>query len=183
MDNFFTRFLAGIGRLVFYGKKVDLSPAPIYLEMRQRVLSLTADKVGQKPEEPITALLMETGCREAVVSLVAVIDGTVSIYFSNGGGIIGVGQNESVRRAALGFLGTAHRMSAELKPAAETPLPEVGRTKFYLLGREGLLSGDFREDDLGKGLEKISPPFHAGHNLIAQIRLVEQTSGSSETAS
>jgi hypothetical protein len=48
-------------------------------------------------DAPILALLMETGYPEAVATLVAVADGTSSLYFSNGGGFIGVGTPAGVR--------------------------------------------------------------------------------------
>src|SRR5215469_16931606 len=71
---------------------VDASGPELYEGLRNQVLQLTPDVLGEGFEEvPILALLMETGYPEGVCTLVGVADGGVSLYLSNGGGIIGVG--------------------------------------------------------------------------------------------
>jgi hypothetical protein len=52
----------------------------------------------------------------------------------------------------------------------ETPLPEVGRVRFYVRTFTGTLGADALEDDLGEGRHALSPVFHAAHSVIAAIR-------------
>jgi len=60
----------------------------------------SAFKVEPVSELPrVWATLMEMRMSGVTVSLAAVCDGTTSLYFSNGGGIIGGGGHESVRAA------------------------------------------------------------------------------------
>lgn len=40
---------------------------------------------------------METGYEEAVFSLRCITEGSISIYFSNGGGMIGIGEHEDAK--------------------------------------------------------------------------------------
>lgn len=143
--------------------------AEIYADLRGQVLGLTwegAPDVGSAP----VAVLMETGYAEAVATLVAVSDGTVSLYFSNGGGIIGAGEHEVVREVANSLLADAASYTARASLTAEFPLPSRGRVRFYLVTPSGVYTTDALEDDLGEQRHTFSPLFFRGHELIAAIR-------------
>ena len=68
---------------------MNYAPAEIYTELRSQALGATAQALGTK--EQTFGVIMETGYPEAVVTLIALSDGTASLYFSNGGGVIGAG--------------------------------------------------------------------------------------------
>jgi hypothetical protein len=63
----------------FFSRKVDTkqhTPAEVYEGLRQQVLRLTSDQLGDAfAGAPILALLMETGYPKAVATLVGVADG------------------------------------------------------------------------------------------------------------
>lgn len=62
------------------------------------------------PELPrVWGAMMEMRMGNADVSLVAVAEGSTSLYFSNGGGIIGGGEHERVRAANRKLLGVIVR--------------------------------------------------------------------------
>jgi len=85
-------------------RKAKPDPADVLGEMREQVFSTrpqTIDVAPASDQTRIWVVVMETGYPEAVASLVVVADGTTSLYFSNGGGIIGAGEHSSVRTAAL----------------------------------------------------------------------------------
>jgi len=86
-------------RNLFNRKNEGYKTADIYREMRDRVLALDPASIGliQSGPNQVWGALMETGHPEAVSTLVVLGDGTVSLYFSNGGGIIGLGQHEGPR--------------------------------------------------------------------------------------
>jgi hypothetical protein len=66
--------------------------AEVYAGLRNGLLTAKAETTGLKPAaNEVWGVMMEIGYSKAVASLVAVADGTVSLYFSNGGGIIGLG--------------------------------------------------------------------------------------------
>ena len=69
---------------------------------------------------------METGYEEAVATLVAVADGTTSLYFSNGGGVIGAGTHAAVAEASRALLETGRDALPALAPMEDPPLPDVG---------------------------------------------------------
>ena len=147
------------------------------LELRNMLLAKSPRDFGLTPtkEHPrIWGILMETGYPEAAVTLVAIVDGSVSLYFSNGGGILGAGGHASVRREALKFLSTAESSLEDFKTTTEYPLPETGRVKFYLLTYSGIFTGDYDEHLLGEGGHKLSKLFYAGHDVITAIRKVRE---------
>ena len=77
-----------------------------YAGLRDMVLGINPGDIGINPKATgeVWGVMMETGHQAAVVSLVAIADGTVSLYFSNGGGIIGLGGHDGPKRAARDFL-------------------------------------------------------------------------------
>jgi hypothetical protein len=101
----------------FFGRKRDRErppPAEVYAGLRQQALRLTPDQLGDGSLAgvPILALLMETGYPQAVATLVAVVDGTSSLYFSNGGGFIDAGTQAAVAEASRRWLETGHEFSS-----------------------------------------------------------------------
>lgn len=156
----------------FRKRKPD--PTAAVRELRERIFVLPPEEVGLAPTPggpAVWTVFMETGFPEAVASLLVVADGTTSLYFSNGGGIIGAGEHESVRAAATAFLAAANEHLGELAPATEHPLPDRGRVRFYLRTFTGLLTAEASENDLGENRHPLSPLFHAGHVVITAIRV------------
>ena len=113
---------------------------------------------------------METGYPDAVATLVVLAEGSTSLYFSNGGGVIGAGEHEAVRVASESLLSTAETQQDHLEGVVATPLPEVGRVRFYLRTFAGTVGAEAKEEDLGTGRHILSPLFHSAHAVIAAIR-------------
>jgi len=118
---------------------------------------------------------METGYPEATATLLALGDGTTSLYLSSGGGIIGGHAPEGVRQANAEFLDTANQYYQHLEPTESFPVPAEGQTLFYVLTDSGVLGGTGLEDDLGFGRHPLSPLFHAGHRVITELRLMSES--------
>jgi len=148
------------------------APAEIYLDLRSQALAQTPHSLVA--EADVVGVLMETRYPEAVATLVAFIDGSASMYFSNGGGIIGAGQHEGPAAAARALVQVASEYLRDFVPTKEFPLPEVAHTRFYVVTRSGVLTAEAAEQDLGEGRLPLSPVFHAAHELIFQIRQAEE---------
>jgi hypothetical protein len=148
-------------------------PADVYQGLREQVLRLTPDQLGDlATDAPVLALLMETGYRESVATLVGVSDGTVSLYFSNGGGYIGLGTHPAVAEANQRWLETGAASLPDLPAILDTPLPAEGMTQFVAVtSHRGLHGVMVPEKDLGKGRHQLSRLFYAGQRVITQIRL------------
>jgi hypothetical protein len=149
--------------------------ADIYVSLRRQILELGPDQVGpQGPGAPVIALLMETGYPEAVATLVGVVDGSTSLYFSNGGGTIGAGGHSEVAAATGRWLEVGAGFLQHLSPVEEPSLPGNGQTQFVAVTPDGLMSTIAPEEELGNGEHVLSPLFYAGQDVITQIRLVQE---------
>jgi hypothetical protein len=158
----------------------DSSKGGVYSGLRARALSTRRSEVGitaPRPGAPVWGLLMEMGFSGATVTIMALADGTTSLYLSTGGGVIGGQGHESVREANAAFLETANRSREHLKPTASFPVPEVGRTLFYALTDSGVLTGGGPQDDLGNGRHPLSALFHSGNDVLTQLRLTSEGRG------
>lgn len=150
--------------------------ADVYQGLRQQVFKLDPRKIGLEPsaENRVWAVLMETGYPQAVVTLVMIADGTVSIYFSHGGGIIGLGPHEGPRKASFDLLSIAPQFQHYATPTSDFPLPQPGHTRFYFLTYDGIGTVDGIEDDLGNNRSPLSPLFFKAQDVITQIRLTDE---------
>jgi len=158
---------------MWFRRKPKSDPTEAFLGLRQQALSVDASDLGLSPTGDaalVWAVLMETGYPEAVATLVVLGDGTTSLYFSNGGGIIGAGGHDAVRAAGKLLLSSAEAYLDGFTETAGTPLPEVGRVRFYLRTFKGTLSAEADVEDLGEGRHTLSPVFHAAHSVISAIR-------------
>jgi hypothetical protein len=141
--------------------------------LRERALTLIPSEIGAAPsnERPnVWGLLMETGHPQGAASLVTFADGSTSLYFSNGGGVIGAGEHAPVRATAEAFLSAAEAQLEEFERVDEFPLPELGRVRFYVRTFSDVLAAEADEQDLGHNRHKLSSVFHAGHAVIAAVR-------------
>ena len=151
------------------------SPDQAYLGLRSQALGLTRDQLGAAPETAVLAVLMETGYESAVVTLLSVIDGTTSLYFSNGGGLLGAGETQSVSDATLRFVSACEREVSRLLPRPEPPgLPSVGETQFVAVTGSGLMSASAAQDELGRGDHPLARLFYAGQDVITQVRVTQE---------
>lgn len=174
MASFIASILGGLG----FGKSnaTESKTATTYRDLREQVLALDPAKIGFKPtgSNRIFGILMETGYPDAVATLVTVADGSVSLYFSNGGGIIGAGQHDGPRKACESFLRVAPKFLSYAHITTNFPLPKDGQTKFYFLTLDGAYTAEAKEEDLGNERHPLSPLFYEAQNVITQARLVDE---------
>src|SRR5258708_14763878 len=98
------------------------SPAEVIRDLREQAFTVA---VAEGQPRSVVVLLMETAYPKAVATLACFADGTTSLYFSTGGGMLGAGQHESVRAAASAFLATATRDAALLVERSEEHTSEL----------------------------------------------------------
>jgi hypothetical protein len=146
--------------------------ADVYLGLRNQVLTLDAKTLGV--DAPVFSVLMETGYPEAVATVIAVADGTSSVYFSNGGGIIGAGEYKQVHDAAIKFISVAEKNIEKMSISKDYPLPKKGFTRFYVVTSAGVYSFEALEDDLGNKRSELSNLFFQGHEFMSYIRTADE---------
>jgi hypothetical protein len=126
----------------------------------------------------VWGVLMETGYEEGPVTLLVIGDGTTSLYFPAGGGIIGAGQHAAVAAASTALLITADAMKVAFAPVRDIDFPSQGRVRILILTTSGVLSAEEDEEALGHGTGPLSAVFHAGHAVISQVRIASEQHGS-----
>jgi hypothetical protein len=114
-------------------KSTQYQQADIYKQLREKAFSITAKelKIDKNDNSIVYGMIMETGYPEAVASLIAMGDGSVSLYFSNGGGIIGIGEHDTAKRFCLEYLAFSNDFVKYAKETNNAALPHAGETVFY----------------------------------------------------
>ena len=161
------------GTMPFWSKKKSRDPAEASRALRDAALSTSPQDLGLGPtaDRPnIFGFIMETGYREGVATLSVFGEGSTSLYFSKGGGVIGAGEHESVRRMHPALFKEAEAQLGAFGPAKDAELPAVGRVRFYLRTFGGTLSAEADEQELGHMRHQLSALFHAAHATITAIR-------------
>lgn len=152
--------------------QLNYEVAEVYTRLRDQLLQLKPDAIGltQADQSTVLAVLMETGYPEVVATLVAVADGTASLYLSSGGGIIGGGQHELVRKVSGEFITLAQEYVSKSTSTETFPLPQKDNVRCYLISSGGIYTFEASEDDLQHERHPCSPLFYKGHELITAIR-------------
>jgi hypothetical protein len=175
--------LIGIGVGAIYAKsRKPASQDPrenIYEDMRAHVLGLKLSDVGLKGDgQSLIACLMEIGYPEnGAATLVMYADGAVSLYLSSGGGIIGAGEHENIRRVAKTYLDKTPNYVALMNKVEKYPKPKDGETYFYVVKENGVFLHKDVESRLGEGKSGFSEWFYDGQNVLTQLRLWEEKNG------
>ncbi|MCA9393751.1 MAG: hypothetical protein KC900_06070 [Candidatus Omnitrophica bacterium] len=146
--------------------------------MRNQALNLEPEDIGVHPSKDLKhvyGILMEIGHPDGVVTLIVLADGTVSLYYENGGGLIGAGGEAEVHKAAEEFLKVVEGHHRHFQEAHVGKLPEDGQVLFYVLTyRRGILTGEASETKLGDKTHGLTEVFFAGHNVISELRKIEE---------
>ena len=150
--------------------------APIYTKLRGQIIALTPERVKLVPTEDLPhvwAAFMDMSVSDSVASLLASAEGTSSLYFGTGGGIIGAGKHPQVRAANRRFLVALDTAFAALPAVTDFPLPGPGHVRFAVMSFDGKRGADASEDELKAGTHPLSKSFMAGHELIAYLRAAQ----------
>ena len=159
-----------------HNQKVLADPASVYMGLRNRILHGSRAQLGlpatSAPTQPWAAL-MEMGLSRGPATVVAVSDGTTSLYLSSGGGLLGGGQRyEAVRNAGLHLLNLAGEYQPLMHSTQESPLPREGQIIFYAVTDSGVFTAEAPEGDLAARHDWLGSLYAAGQDIITQYRLI-----------
>jgi hypothetical protein len=163
---------------VFSRRDRDQRPGDMYTALRRQVLQISPAEAGlaPTPELPrVWGLLMDTTYERGGYSLVALADGTTSIYTTTGGGTIGGGEHVQVAAATRAALRVVEAHLDQLPPSTNGDLPPVGSVVLRALTYDGQRAVQALEEDLGEGRHPQAEIFHAAHSAITQLRLIEES--------
>jgi hypothetical protein len=147
-----------------------------YAVQRSHVLSLNPDAL-QIPEGHwfgASVALMEIAQGGGTASLVAVADGTVSLYSSGGHGTTGAGEHLAVREAAERFLQASADAAQSMTATSEFPLPQPGQVRFHVRTPAGDMTVGVPEALLRARRHQLGPLYVAGQDVLTEIRMLDE---------
>jgi hypothetical protein len=127
-----------------FNKKEQNKDVP-YLGLRQLALDTKPEDIGITLDnnEQVYAAVVDIKLTNGIVTLVCFFDGTVSLYYQNGGGMLGMGQKyEEIKDAGMSFLFSAGQTLQFLKPAQNFNLPDNNVVNAYLLSKENIYKAE-----------------------------------------
>lgn len=113
---------------MWFRSKPEGDPTAAVRALRDEAIRVSADDIDLAPATAlgrVWGVLVEIGYPEPVATLVALSDGTTSLYFSNGGGVIGAGEHAAVRDAASHLLTSLTRISP-IRTYVRYPIADCG---------------------------------------------------------
>lgn len=98
-------------------------------------------------------------------TVVTYLTGDASIYLSSGGGFIGAGQHESVKKVTKEFVVNGHLISFKGKQYENTDLPKNGIASFYFLSNS-------RNTKITESIAKLESGESEFSKLFADLNIV-----------
>ncbi len=149
-----------------------LTPAGVGL--RHLALTSTADALGFSTDSDFLRLygvLTDWHVGEDVASVVAMRDGTASLYTTSTFGIIGGQAHEIVRRAAVECVRTADNHFDSSESVNDFPLPAGNQVLYYLLGYDGVRRCAGDAVAVWEFSDATTPLFAAAQEVLTALRL------------
>ncbi len=151
-----------------------------YASMRKLAFSFSHEDMGVKMgnDYQVYGAVVDMAVDNInTATMICFIDGTTSLYFSNGGGIIGAGKHEAVNKAVLTFLENCFRTLPITKLAESIDvLPKENHHTFYLFTKAGIFSIDMDLRDSNKSKE-AQLLFSQSQMVLNELRKVSKKNG------
>jgi len=125
------------------------NPIDVYKGLRDQALNAVSLGMAKPPAEHsnVYGMVIDIPQGGGYVTLVAMGDGSTSMYVSNGGGIIGAGQKyPDVTKASQALLVRAQHCLNSFILEPSNNLPSAGIARFHVLTESGKLCLDITED-------------------------------------
>lgn len=162
-----------------HGNPLALSPTRVnsgnaYAGLRNMVLEGTRANFGlgpgSNPTQPF-AVVTDWGEVQGVTTIIAVADGSASVYPGSGAPFIGGGQShESIHNAALKTVELAGTVQPLMHVTSKYPLPTRGQVSLYVVTDSGVFTATASQDDLRGMRSPFSALGAAAQNIVAEYR-------------
>lgn len=156
-------------------ESLAVDPREVVSMLRAAVLNLTPEDIGLDSTalaDSVWGVAIETAHPDAVVSVIALADGSVSLYVSDGTGCVGCGVNPEARTAGWSLLELAQHSLTLATPSNDHHHPDPGAIRFYFLTDVGLRSVEVSLESLNSVDAKLSALYFAGQRVVHVIERV-----------
>lgn len=148
-------------------------PADAGRALRLMALTTPAAKIGLRPDEDypkVYGVLVDLNIEEHTASILALRDGTASLYTTSTFGILGGQGHASVRKAAEAAVRVAAQSYDKGAPTTDFPYPGKGKVHLFVLGYEGVRLCVADEAALAAGTDPMLPVFDAAQGVMTELR-------------
>lgn len=152
-------------------------PRHVYAGLRQLALTGSRSKLGLAPTSSRTepwGVMMDWGMQKGTATVLAMSDGSASVYFSTGGGYIGGKGQEPIRIAAERAVDAAKLVQLPQSPTTTFPIPEQHGVFFYLLTDAGVFMFRTSEQELNSNEHPLRKLGDNMQGVITQYRLWDE---------
>lgn len=129
----------------------------------------------------VWGVVYELGLPAATVTVIALADGTTSLYTTGGFGIIGGGAHPAVVVANRKLREAAAEQLGAFRPDVGTAPPGPDDVRVRALTTGGRRVADAAQADLLDGTHPLADLFFAGHAVISQLREIHEATDGDET--
>ncbi len=153
-------------------------PADDYVQFRSRILALDPAELGLAPSAAaphVWGVLVEMGYEVGSATLVALADGTTSLHYSTGGGLLGSPGYTPLAKASRALVNQAEKCLQYASPSHDLPLPQVGQVRFIILTYTGHYAMEADEKSLVTDGHLLSPLYKNAQDALSQLRLLAET--------
>jgi hypothetical protein len=143
----------------------DDFPALREIALRVRIPSLA--------DAPVAVVAMDWNVGTGTATVVATADGTASVYFSRGGGLIGGGERSTaIRTAALHAIQLANELLPLFRETTSIDLPSGDNVSFYANTSDGVRVAFASEAELKGGTHSLCALGAAMQRIVKEYRSI-----------
>jgi hypothetical protein len=156
----------------FGQKRNQYTIAPIFNDMRNLILNLKPEEIKfqSNDDNSVFAVLFECGLNDAAYSMRCTADGSISIFFTTGAGIIGAGEHPDARAEGLKLLQLSNKSIMKTKRTVNNDLPLPGYVRFYFRTKKGNYYYEEKESNISSEKSKFYALYYQAQLVIAKIR-------------
>jgi hypothetical protein len=151
-------------------------PAAIYLQLRDAITLVSPIEHGLLPTAELPRVwgtLVDVGLPAGPVTVVAIADGTTSLYLGNGGATVGVGELPHIRALAATLLRAVDAAVPILPPGWEAPPPPAGWVQVVALTYQGMLVGRATIPEVASGVHPLAEVWARAGEVAAAITALD----------
>lgn len=143
------------------------------LELRDQILSGEYKINESTGENEVTAVVLDVGTENGAYSLLVISDGTCSLYYENGGGIIGAGGHKNVGYVTKILLKRANEFCDKPVSLMNCKFPDKNGFIVHIMTKSGNYEFTGNTRALSDG-NRSSELFFLCNSVITQLRLLSE---------
>ena len=172
--------LASLGAVFFVSRAGASSPREMSAELRLLALKATPGSLGLDPSSfarTAWGTVVDMSRAQGGTMIIACMaGGNTSIYFSEGGGVLGAGSNAAVAASAAKLIDDASSRLIDAPSSQTTDLPPPGSVAFIGLFSSGRRRVTEAESVLASGKSPFSQTYRLAQQVFAAVQKTQPAS-------